>query len=110
MLIHHSLLFVYRIRTEIRGGAWCPNGLIHSRSRQFLQIDLRKEYLITATETQGRFANSVGVEFVETYTVEYWRSSLNRWVKIKDENGTKVSIDRSMLSTNLVRYHYSFEG
>ncbi|XP_063837833.1 discoidin domain-containing receptor 2-like [Ostrinia nubilalis] len=79
-----------RIRTEIRGGAWCPNGLISPRSRQFLEIDLRDEYLITATESQGRFANSVGVEFVESYLVEYWRSALNRWVKYKDFNGSRL--------------------
>ncbi|KAL4705683.1 hypothetical protein ACJJTC_018756 [Scirpophaga incertulas] len=79
-----------RIRTEIRGGAWCPNGLISQRSRQYLQIDLHDEYLITATESQGRFANSVGVEFVESYSVEYWRISLNRWVKYKDFNGSKL--------------------
>ncbi|XP_075990906.1 discoidin domain-containing receptor 2-like [Anticarsia gemmatalis] len=79
-----------RIRTEIKGGAWCPNGLISPRSRQFLEIDLRAEYLITATESQGRFANSVGVEFVESYSVEYWRAALPRWAKYKDFNGTKL--------------------
>ncbi|CAG9558561.1 unnamed protein product [Danaus chrysippus] len=79
-----------RIRTEIRGGAWCPNGLISPRSRQYLEIDLHDEYLITATESQGRFANSVGVEFVESYSVEYWRNVLSRWVKYKDFNGSRL--------------------
>ncbi|XP_047041032.1 discoidin domain-containing receptor 2-like [Helicoverpa zea] len=79
-----------RIRTEIKGGAWCPNGLISPRSRQFLEIDLHDEYLITGTESQGRFANSVGVEFVESYSVEYWRTALNRWVKYKDFNGSRL--------------------
>lgn len=79
------------IRTEIKGGAWCPNGLISPRSRQFLEIDLRDEYLITGTESQGRFANSVGVEFVESYSVEYWRTALNKWIKYKDFNGSRVS-------------------
>ncbi|KAJ2954435.1 hypothetical protein O0L34_g2705 [Tuta absoluta] len=79
-----------RIRTEIRGGAWCPNGLITPDTRQFLEIDLHDEYLITATESQGRFANSVGVEFVESYSVEYWRKSVNRWVKYKDFNGSRL--------------------
>ncbi|XP_026314364.1 discoidin domain-containing receptor 2-like [Hyposmocoma kahamanoa] len=79
-----------RIRTEIRGGAWCPNGLILPNSRQYLEIDLRDEYLITGTESQGRFANSVGVEFVESYSLEYWRRSLNRWFKYKDFNGSRL--------------------
>ncbi|XP_064076347.1 epithelial discoidin domain-containing receptor 1-like [Vanessa tameamea] len=78
-----------RIRTEIRGGAWCPNGLISTRSRQFLELDLHAEYMITATESQGRFANSIGVEFVESYAVEYWRDALKRWVKYKDFNGNR---------------------
>lgn len=81
-----------RIRTEIRGGAWCPNGLITPQSRQYLEVDLHDEYLITATETQGRFANSVGVEFVESYSIEYWRNSLMRWVKYKDFNGSRVTV------------------
>ncbi|XP_039763688.1 epithelial discoidin domain-containing receptor 1-like [Pararge aegeria] len=79
-----------RIRTEIRGGAWCPNGLVTPRSRQYLEIDLHFEYLITATESQGRFANSIGVEFAESYAVEYWRDTLNRWVKYKDFNGSRL--------------------
>lgn len=87
-----------RIRTEIRGGAWCPNGLITSKSRQFLEINLRDEFLITATESQGRFANSVGVEFVESYAVEYFRTGVGRWVKYKDFNGSIVS----MIFTELI--------
>lgn len=96
-----------RIRTEIKGGAWCPNGLISPRSRQFLEIDLRDEYLITGTESQGRFANSVGVEFVESYSVEYWRSALNRWVKYKDFNGSRVS-DHLKLSFSLLCHWMAF--
>ncbi|CAK1588230.1 unnamed protein product [Parnassius mnemosyne] len=79
-----------RVRTEIRGGAWCPNGLITSSSRQYLEIDLHDEYLISATESQGRFANSIGVEFVESYFVEYWRAALKGWVKYKDFNGSHL--------------------
>ncbi|XP_063394288.1 epithelial discoidin domain-containing receptor 1-like [Cydia fagiglandana] len=79
-----------RIRSELRGGAWCPNGLISPRSREYLEIDLQGEYLITGTESQGRFANSVGVEFVESYSVEYYRAALNRWVKYKDFNGSRL--------------------
>ncbi|XP_072931480.1 discoidin domain-containing receptor 2-like [Epargyreus clarus] len=81
-----------RIRTELRGGAWCPNGLISPRSRQYLEIDLHAEYLITATESQGRFANSIGVEFVEYYTIEYYRTTLKRWVKYKDFSGDRISL------------------
>ncbi|VVC86261.1 unnamed protein product [Leptidea sinapis] len=79
-----------RIRHELRGGAWCPNGLITPNSRQYLQIDLLDEYLITATETQGRFANKIGAEFVKFYMVEYWRDALNRWVQYKDLNDSNL--------------------
>ncbi|XP_048488344.1 epithelial discoidin domain-containing receptor 1 isoform X2 [Plutella xylostella] len=92
-----------RIRTEIRGGAWCPNGLITPQSRQYLEVDLHDEYLITATETQGRFANSVGVEFVESYSIEYWRNSLMRWVKYKDFNGSRVTLLPGNVNTYMPR-------
>ncbi|KOB67140.1 Discoidin domain-containing receptor 2, partial [Operophtera brumata] len=74
----------------LKSNAWCPNGLITPKSRQYLEIELHGEYLITATETQGRFANAVGVEFVESYSVEYWRDALGRWVRYKDFNGSQL--------------------
>ena len=47
----------FRIRTEAKGGAWCPLGVIDKDSYEYLQIDLGKLMVITKVEVQGRFAN-----------------------------------------------------
>ncbi|XP_022902114.1 discoidin domain-containing receptor 2-like [Onthophagus taurus] len=79
-----------RLRMEKNGGAWCPKAQISSEVREYLEIDLQKNHLITWTETQGRFGNGQGQEYAEAFLVEYWRSSLNQWVVYKDSRGEKV--------------------
>ena len=52
------IIFVYfRIRTERKGGAWCPKQAIQKDVFEYLQIDLDKLMVITMVETQGRFGN-----------------------------------------------------
>lgn len=53
-------------------------------------MDLVKNHLITWTETQGRFGNGQGQEYVEHFFIEYWRESLDRWTMYKDATGDKV--------------------
>lgn len=84
-------LFRYRIRQEKNGGAWCPKAQISSDVREYLQIDLPADHIITQTETQGRFGNGQGQEFAEYFLIEYWRTSLGRWVLYKDANNKQVS-------------------
>ncbi|XP_054273935.1 discoidin domain-containing receptor 2-like isoform X2 [Macrosteles quadrilineatus] len=79
-----------RIRQELNGGAWCPKAQISSTIREYLEVDLVKNHLITWTETQGRFGNGQGQEYAEAYLVEYWRDSLQQWVVYKDTRGEKV--------------------
>ncbi|XP_043241295.1 discoidin domain-containing receptor tyrosine kinase B-like [Amphibalanus amphitrite] len=62
-----------RIRTEHRGGAWCPLQAITDQVHEYLQIDLGQVTVITAAETQGRFGNGRGMEWAERYELEYWR-------------------------------------
>ena len=62
-----------RIRTEHRGGAWCPQPVITSQVHEYLQIDLGRVTVITGAETQGRFGNGRGVEWAEKYALQYWR-------------------------------------
>ncbi|KAF2355310.1 Coagulation factor 5/8 C-terminal domain, partial [Trinorchestia longiramus] len=64
-----------RLNVNRHGGAWCPREPVGSNDsvKQYLQIDLGSMYVISAVETQGRFGNGVGVEFVETFMLEYWR-------------------------------------
>ncbi|XP_046678301.1 LOW QUALITY PROTEIN: discoidin domain-containing receptor 2-like [Homalodisca vitripennis] len=79
-----------RIRQELNGGAWCPKAQISSEIREFLEVDLLKNHLVTWTETQGRFGNGQGQEYTEAYLVEYWRDSLSEWVVYKNARGEKV--------------------
>ncbi|KAH0998943.1 hypothetical protein HUJ04_005343, partial [Dendroctonus ponderosae] len=82
--------FCSRIRQEKNGGAWCPKAQISSDIKEYLEVDLQKNHLMTWTETQGRFGNGQGQEFTEAFLVEYWRSSLGQWITYKDSRGEKV--------------------
>ena len=62
-----------RIRTEHRGGAWCPQRVITDQVHEYLQIDLGRVTVITGAETQGRFGNGLGKEWAEKFELEYWR-------------------------------------
>jgi len=84
----YSLCF--RIRQEKNGGAWCPKAQISSEVREYLEIDLDEDHLVTWTETQGRWGNGQGQEFTEAFTIDYWRQSINRWVEYKDSKDNKV--------------------
>ncbi|XP_074028100.1 discoidin domain-containing receptor 2 isoform X2 [Leptinotarsa decemlineata] len=79
-----------RIRNEKNGGAWCPKAQISSEIKEYLEVDLQKNHLMTWTETQGRFGNGQGQEYAEAFLVEYWRATLNQWITYKDSRGEKV--------------------
>ncbi|XP_070172199.1 discoidin domain-containing receptor 2-like isoform X1 [Polyergus mexicanus] len=79
-----------RLKSETLGGAWCPKDQITNEAREWLEIDLHSIHLITATATQGRFGNGVGVEFAEAYLLEYWRPRLGKWVRYRDVKGEEV--------------------
>ncbi|KAG5320751.1 DDR2 protein, partial [Acromyrmex heyeri] len=79
-----------RLKSENLGGAWCPKNQITQEAREWLEIDLHTIHLITATATQGRFGNGVGVEFAEAYLLEYWRPRLGKWVRYRDIKGKEV--------------------
>lgn len=81
---------LFRIRTETNGGAWCPTRQIANGVKEYLEIDFAGEYRISQTETQGRFGNGLGREFVEQFHLEYWRDSLSRWIPYKDHLGRTV--------------------
>ncbi|XP_058799560.1 discoidin domain-containing receptor 2-like [Phymastichus coffea] len=77
-----------RIRQEKNGGAWCPKAQISSDIREYLEVDLTKDHLITWTETQGRFGNGEGQEYAETFFLEYWRDL--KWHPYKNLRGDRV--------------------
>lgn len=82
---HHG-----RIRNELHGGAWCPLTPATPDLKEWIEIDLQDVFVITATGTQGRFGNGQGVEFTESYILEYWRPSLNKWMRYHNRTGNEV--------------------
>ncbi|KAF7281294.1 discoidin domain-containing receptor 2-like isoform X2 [Rhynchophorus ferrugineus] len=82
---HHG-----RVRTELNGGAWCPQTQATPDIREWIQIDLKTVHMITATETQGRFGNAQGVEFAESYMLEYFRPSLKKWIRYQSRNNGEL--------------------
>ncbi|XP_071531085.1 discoidin domain-containing receptor 2-like isoform X2 [Panulirus ornatus] len=83
--------FSARLKIERHGGAWCPREMVGiDNSKEYLEIDLETTHVISATESQGRFGNGQGVEFVETYMLEYWRPGINNWYTYKLWNGDKI--------------------
>ncbi|WKY15530.1 hypothetical protein Q1695_000762 [Nippostrongylus brasiliensis] len=75
-----------RIRTELASGAWCPKPQIHSNSYEFLQISLEKIYVVTAIETQGRYGNGTGREYVSEYMIDYLRPG-SKWIRYRNRTG-----------------------
>ncbi|XP_014203585.1 discoidin domain-containing receptor tyrosine kinase B-like [Copidosoma floridanum] len=82
---HHG-----RLNQESFGGAWCPRPQIKTDSSEWIQIDLHKVHVITATGIQGRFGNGQGAEYAEAYWLEYWRPSLGKWVRYKNPGGEEL--------------------
>ena len=79
-----------RIRTEGGGGAWCPQQQATADPSEWLQVELHSVHVITAVETQGRFGNGQGQEYAEAFILEYWRPSLEKWVRYRDQDGEEV--------------------
>lgn len=79
---------------EKGGGAWCPRPAIQHNVREWLEVALpgHGPFLITASETQGRFGNGQGQEFAEAFIIEYWRPRLGRWVTYKNANSHQVRV------------------
>ncbi|TRY62645.1 hypothetical protein TCAL_11961 [Tigriopus californicus] len=79
-----------RIRQEKNGGAWCPRSSITPKVREWIQIDLHRDYRITRTGTQGRFGLGRGQEYTELFILEYWRNSTGKWITYKNHSGHEV--------------------
>uniref|UniRef100_A0A914XW88 F5/8 type C domain-containing protein n=1 Tax=Panagrolaimus superbus TaxID=310955 RepID=A0A914XW88_9BILA len=82
-----------RIRTEKASGAWCPKSQIKYNSYEFLQISLNSTHIIQSIETQGRYANGTGSEYVNQYYIDYFRSG-EQWIRYKNRT------NHSLLSGN----------
>lgn len=111
--LHFLFLYIYRIRQEKNGGAWCPKAQISSAIREYLEIDLTRDHLIAWTETQGRFGNGQGQEYAEAFFLEYWRDT--KWHQYKNLKGDRVRIcnklikdQRCFVVKHICTYLYTF--
>lgn len=86
------IFYLNRIRTEIEGGAWCPEKPIGIKSYEYLQIELRELFFINAIETQGRFGNGQGREYAEFYQIQYQRDnqSSSSWINYQNKKTNKT--------------------
>ena len=81
---------VGRARQDVKGGAWCPAQTISAGVREWLEINLRQDFRITAAETMGRYGGGQGQEFAQSYQLEYWRAATNTWHLYTNTSGHQV--------------------
>lgn len=79
-----------RIRHELNGGAWCPRNQIEEDVYEYLQIDLGRLTVVTKVETQGRFGNGQGMEYVTHYSLEYQRDEDEGWRRHRSVYGQEI--------------------
>ena len=49
--------------------------------KEYLEIDLLVDHVISAIVIQGRFANGLGQEYTEYFMLQYWREGLEDFVE-----------------------------
>lgn len=79
-----------RIRSEIRGGAWCPKEEISKDVYEYLEVDLLKLHVVSLVETQGRFGNGQGEDYTEQYRLEYQRETDDKWIHFRNRRGHEI--------------------
>ena len=79
-----------RLDQDLQGGAWCPKKVIEPGVREWIEIDLKRQYRITQTATQGRYGGGQGQEYAEQFILEYWRPSLGEWKTYKNHSGHSI--------------------
>ena len=85
---------INRLNLDLQGGAWCPGKPMSNSNfgKEWIQVRLNRSHVITAVETQGRFALGSGKEFAPAYQIEYSRNGGLTWHKWKDVRGPSVSV------------------
>lgn len=76
---------------ERAGGGWCPKQQVERGVREYLQVDLVDVHVVTGVQTQGRYDRGRGQEYVEEYTVEYWRPEMPEWREYRRWDGRQVN-------------------
>lgn len=65
--------------------------MVTQEAREYLEVDLRKIYALTATRTQGRFGNGQGQEYAEEFFLDYWRPGFTKWRRWQSFSAKSVS-------------------
>ena len=93
----------------VGGGAWCPARVISNQSREWIEVDLGREQMVTGVITQGRWDRGLGQEFAQHVMIQYWGEegewqSEGGWRKGNIDTFTPVVIQlRIPVRTNRVR-------
>ena len=83
-----------------RGGAWCPSRAIRGAASpsssaagatEYLEIDLGRLAVVRQVLTQGRYAEGLGQEYAEAFTLQYWRPGMADFKGYRDSVGREVS-------------------
>ena len=61
-----------RLNSMVGGGAWCPARVISNKSREWMEVDLGRDHLVTGVITQGRWDRGLGQEFAQHVMIQYW--------------------------------------
>ncbi|TGZ61911.1 hypothetical protein CRM22_007694 [Opisthorchis felineus] len=69
--------------------AWCPDAVIHTELREFIQIDLGRQSVIKLIITKGRVAQSKGRQTTPYFYLKYQRERTGLWFEYRKENGTQ---------------------
>ena len=77
-----------RLRGSHGAGAWCPEAMVggFNSSQQFLEVELPNRRLLTALETQGRWDEGRGQEFVPWVALWVFREG-EGWIQYRDAEG-----------------------
>ena len=99
-----------RVRVERNGGAWCPRQQATHQPRDWLEIDLKSDHVITAVETQGKEIIRNGWQFI--CTTLYFYNQENQGsdkIEFKGNRCIKITLDVSFFNANrfLIRDFYS---
>ncbi|ETN85159.1 f5/8 type C domain protein [Necator americanus] len=59
---------------------------VKDEEKWLVEINLENTYLVTAVETQGRYGNGTGREFVSEYMIDYHRPG-SKWIRYRNRTG-----------------------
>ena len=52
--------------------------------KEYLEINLLVDHVISSVVIQGRFANGLGQEYTEYYILQFWRDGMDDFVEYRE--------------------------